>query len=150
MGRDALGYESTLGFVGYQFGKALLIELGYYEADSFYCNGETTNTWAGTWTGKNGVNSLDEFKTAAAQDTAIVEAFGYDLKITDNRLSNAVKSLGDLLGTTVTYASGDVDIPVTITMTGLLAAAHLPGAWGTLNRLLSDTVSFHENGTSIL
>jgi hypothetical protein len=78
---DTMSYKSTntLGFVGYQFGEALLIDLGYYDDNVFYGNGAAKNTWDGTWTGKNGVNSLDDFKTKAAQELAIKEAFGYNL-----------------------------------------------------------------------
>jgi hypothetical protein len=68
---DAMSYRSmnSLGFVGYQFGEALLIDLGYYDDDQFYGNGASTNTWDGTWTGKNGVNSLEEFMTKEAQES---------------------------------------------------------------------------------
>lgn len=149
---DEMSYrsENTLGFVGYQFGEALMIDLGYYEADTFYGNGAATNTWEGTWTGKNGINSLDDFKTEAAQEVAIREAFGFNLQIIETGLANAGQSLDDFIGTTLTYVDQGVEVPVTITMTGLLAAAHLRGAYGTLNLLLSDAVSFDENGTSIL
>ncbi|WP_208978663.1 hypothetical protein [Pseudovibrio denitrificans] len=38
---SAMSYRSmnSLGFVGYQFGEALLIDLGYYDDDVFYGNG---------------------------------------------------------------------------------------------------------------
>ncbi|MFK7761671.1 MAG: hypothetical protein AB8B62_00285 [Roseobacter sp.] len=149
---DEMSYrsENTLGFVGYQFGEALMIDLGYYQADTFYGNGAATNTWEGTWTGKNGINSLEDFKTEAAQEIAIREAFGFNLQIIETGLSNAGRSLDEFLGSTLTYVDQGVEVPVTITMTGLLAAAHLRGAYGTLNLLLSDAVSFDENGTSIL
>ncbi len=149
---DEMSYrsENTLGFVGYQFGEALMIDLGYYEADTFYGNGTATNTWEGTWTGKNGINSLEDFKTEAAQEIAIREAFGFNLQIIETGLANAGRSLDEFLGSTVTYVDQGVETSVTITMTGLLAAAHLRGAYGTLNLLLSDAVSFDENGTSIL
>ena len=57
---EAMAYRSmnSYGFVGYQFGEALLIDLGYYDDDVYYGNGAATNTWDGTWTGKNGVDSL--------------------------------------------------------------------------------------------
>lgn len=149
---DEMSYrsENTLGFVGYQFGEALMIDLGYYEADTFYGNGAATNTWQGTWTGKNGIESLEEFKTEAAQEIAIREAFGFNLQIIENGLADAGRSLDEFIGTTTSYIDQGVEVPVTITMTGLLSAAHLRGAYGTLNLLLSDAVSSDENGTSIL
>ena len=41
-----MAYRSTnsFGFVGYQFGEALLIDLGYYDDDFYYGNGASTNT----------------------------------------------------------------------------------------------------------
>ena len=60
---DVMSYRSmnSLGFVGYQFGEALLIDLGYYDDDLYYGNGAASNTWDGTWTGKNGANSHEDF-----------------------------------------------------------------------------------------
>ena len=76
---ETMAYQSmnSLGFVGFQFGEALLIDLGYYDDSAFYGNGAATNTWDGTWTGKNGVASLEDFTTKEAQTVAIQEAFGY-------------------------------------------------------------------------
>lgn len=47
---NAMAYRSmnSLGFVGFQFGEAVLIDLGYYQDDTFYGNGAATNTWDGT------------------------------------------------------------------------------------------------------
>ncbi|MCA8884168.1 MAG: hypothetical protein KDA50_10565 [Rhodobacteraceae bacterium] len=149
---DAMSYMSTnsLGFVGYQFGEALLIDLGYYDDDVFYGNGAASNTWDGTWTGKNGVTSLSDFMTAEAQETAIQEAFGYNLKIIEDGLSQRGESLDDYLGTSRTYVDNGVSVTVVLTMTGIMAAAHLRGAWGTLALLQAGSVSTDENGTSIL
>ena len=149
---DAMSYASTnaLGFVGYQFGEALLIDLGYYDDDVFYGAGATTNTWDGTWTGKNGVESLDDFKTAEAQEVAIQEAFGYNLQIIENGLAAQGQSLDDILGTTTTYQDNGQTVTVELTLTGVMAAAHLRGAYGTLDLLLNGAVSSDEYGTSIL
>lgn len=150
---EAMAYRSTnsLGFVGFQFGEALLIDLGYYDDDEFYGNGASTNTWDGTWTGKNGVNSLDGFMTKEAQTVAIQEAFGYNLEIIENGLQNAGQSLNDFIGQTTTYTDGTgATITIELTLTGILAAAHLRGAYGTLNLLLGGAVSTDEYGTSIL
>ena len=75
-----------MGFVGYQFGEALLIDLGYYDDDVYYGNGAETNTWDGTWTGKNGANSLEDFMTEGVQDLAILDAFGHNLEIIEDGL----------------------------------------------------------------
>ncbi|MEP4194306.1 MAG: hypothetical protein ABJL99_01575 [Aliishimia sp.] len=148
----AMSYTSTntLGFVGYQFGEALLIDLGYYDDTVFYGAGATTNTWDGTWTGKNGMNSLDDFKTEAAQEVAIREAFGHNLKIIEEGLARNGQSLNDFVGTTVTYVDDGVENSVELSLTGIMAAAHLRGAFGTLNLLENGSVSSDEFGTSIL
>jgi hypothetical protein len=149
---DAMSYRSTnsLGFVGYQFGEALLIDLGYYDDDVFYGNGAAFNTWDATWTGKNGVDSLEEFKTADAQEVAIQEAFGMNLQIIEDGLANAGKSLDDYIGTTSSYELNGETFIIELTLSGILAAAHLRGAYGTLDLLLSGAISTDENGTSIL
>jgi len=149
---EAMAYRSTnsLGFVGFQFGEALLIDLGYYEDDVYYGNGAATNTWDGTWTGKNGATSLDAFMTKEVQDQAILDAFGYNLSVIENGLAQSGESLNDYLGETFTYYDNGAPVEVTLTLTGVLAAAHLRGAWGTLSLLQSGTVSTDEYGTSIL
>ena len=149
---DAMSYRSmnTLGFVGYQFGEALLIDLGYYDDDVFYGAGAASNTWDGTWTGKNGVNSLEDFMTKEAQEVAIQEAFGFNLKIIQEGLSNQGESLGDYIGTTRSYVENGQTVEVPLTLTGIMAAAHLRGAYGTLALLQGGSVSTDEFGTSIL
>ena len=149
---ETMAYRSTnsFGFVGYQFGEALLIDLGYYDDDVYYGNGASTNTWDGTWTGKNGVDFLEEFMTKEAQDVAIVEEFGFNLEHIEEGLNAAGKSLDDYIGTTVTYNSGGTVKTVEITLTGIAAAAHLRGYPATIDLLLNGTLSADEYGTSIL
>ncbi|MEM9222752.1 MAG: hypothetical protein AAGB11_10155 [Pseudomonadota bacterium] len=149
---DAMSYRSmnTLGFVGYQFGEALLIDLGYYDDDFFYGNGAASNTWDGTWTGKNGAVSLESFMTAEVQERAIRDAFGFNLKVIENGLSQSGKSLDDFIGQTASYIQNGQTVTVELTLTGILAAAHLRGAYGTLALLQNGAVSTDEFGTSIL
>jgi len=149
---DAMSYRSmnSFGFVGYQFGEAFLIDLGYYDDDFFYGNGAATNTWDGTWTGKNGVDSLEEFMTKEAQEVAIREAFGFNLQTIQTGLAPYGESLDDYLGTTRAYLDNGQTVEVTLTMTGILAAAHLRGAPAVIQLLRSGTVSADEFGTSIL
>ncbi|WP_293574547.1 calcium-binding protein [Phaeobacter sp.] len=150
---EAMAYRSmnSLGFVGYQFGEALLIDLGYYQDDFYYIGGDTRNRWDGVWTGKNGVNSLDDFMTKEVQETAINEAFGYNLTLLEYFLGQAGRSLDEFVGQTVTYT--DVDgsaTQVTLSITGMLAAAHLRGASGLADLLVGNQASTDEYGTSIL
>ncbi|WP_299473499.1 hypothetical protein [uncultured Roseibium sp.] len=149
---EAMAYRSmnSLGFVGFQFGEALLIDLGYYDDDVFYGNGASTNSWDGNWTGKNDVNSLEDFTTKDAQNVAIQEAFGYNLQVLENQLGNSGQSLSDFIGQTASYTQNGETVTVELTLTGVLAAAHLRGAWGTASLLQSGAVSTDEYGTSIL
>ncbi len=149
---DTMSYRSmnSLGFVGYQFGEALLIDLGYYTDDVYYGNGAASNTWDGSWTGKNGVNSLSDFTTAEAQERAIQEAFGYNLQVIETGLGYQGESLSDYIGSTRTYTENGQEVSVTLSLTGIMAAAHLRGAWGTLALLQGGNVSVDEYGTSIL
>ena len=135
--------ENTLGFIGkYQFGEALLIDLRYYQADVYYnggSNGVQKNNWQGTWRGKNGINSKEDFlnNNNNVQEIAIEEAFN----LFWGRITNEL-SIGDYLG-------GSVE-GVTITCSGILAAAHLRGEYGVINLLRNGYVTRDEYNTSIL
>ena len=136
--------ENFLGFVGYQFGEAILIDLGYYGLDAT----PGTNDFTGTFTGKNGVNNLDDLKTNI-QETIILEEFQLNLQRIENGLANAGQSLNDFIGRTVTVTDTDgSQSTVELTLTGILASAHLRGAFGTLDFLRDNVASADEIGTS--
>ncbi|BBD68913.1 hypothetical protein NIES4072_37550 [Nostoc commune NIES-4072] len=137
--------ENQLGFIGkYQFGEALLIDLGYYRANFYYGNGASRNEWQGTWTGKNGVNSKQDFLNNQnnVQETAIQEAFALNLSRINSQLGQNGLSVRQFIG----QQRGGV----VITISGILAAAHLRGEGGVVQLLLNNQVSQDENGTSIL
>lgn len=137
--------ENQLGFIGkYQFGEALLIDLGYYRANFYYGNGASRNEWQGTWTGKNGVNSKQDFLNNQnnVQETAIREAFELNL----NRINSQLEQNGLSLRQYIGQQRGGV----VITISGILAAAHLRGEGGVIQLLRYNQVSQDENGTSIL
>lgn len=134
---------NALGFVGYQFGEPLLIDLDYY-------HGNTGNLWTGHFTGKNGVDSFATLKTDI-QESIILDAFGYNLNVIESGLEAKGTSLDALIGTQRTYMdTNGQSVTVTLTLTGILAAAHLRGAWGTLDLLNNGSTSADEYGTSIL
>ena len=151
MSWNDLQYTSTnsLGFVGYQLGEQLMIDLGYYRDNVYYNNGAATNTWDGSFTGKGGIGSLANLESGL-QEGVILDAFGYNLSVIEHGLASAGKTLDDFIGRTSTYVDNDHVTTVTLTETGILAAAHLTGAWGTLNFLLDGATPHDENGTSIL
>jgi len=137
--------ENQLGFIGkYQFGEALLIDLGYYQARVYYGNGASRNEWRGRWTGKNGINSKQDILNNKnnVQERAIREAFTLNLNRINNQLRQNGRSLRQYLG----QRRGGV----VITTSGILAAAHLRGEGGVVQLLLNNQVSQDENGTSIL
>lgn len=134
---------NSLGFVGYQFGEPLLIDLGYYLDN-------TGNLWTGRFTGKNGVDSFATLKTDI-QEAIILDAFGYNLNVIESGLEAKGTSLDALIGSQRTYVdTTGQSVTVTLTLTGILAAAHLRGAWGTLDLLNNGSASADEYGTSIL
>ena len=140
---------NSLGFVGYQVGEALMIDLGYYKDDVFYGHGANTNTWDGTFTGKGGVTSLAALKTSL-QEGVMLAAFGFNLEVIEDGLAATGQTLTSFIGKTTSYMDNGQTISVTLSLTGILAAAHLRGAWGTLALLQNGAVSSDENGTSIL
>jgi hypothetical protein len=147
--------ENRLGFIGkYQFGEALLIDLGYYKTPKPYIgggNGVDKNYWRGKWTGKKGINSKKQFlNSPKVQEFAIREAFALNLKRVNGALASQGKSLKDYLGKVKTFKDNGVLKTMTITLSGILAGAHLRGPYGVANLLLNNQVSHDEFGTSIL
>ena len=138
--------ENFLGFVGYQFGEGILIDTGYYEFDAT----PGVNDFTGTFTGKNGVNNLDDLKTNV-QEQIILDEFQLNLDRIETGLGNAGQSLDDFIGRTVTITDVDgSEVEVELSLTGILSAAHLRGAFGTLDFLLNNNASADEIGTSIV
>ncbi len=142
--------ENFLFYMGkYQFGEALLIDLGYYKPDDTPVIQTTDpNDWRGEWTGKGGIDSKDEFKSSPQiQETAIREAFARNLNILEEALKQGGKTIDDFLGQTKTYAGKTI----TISLSGLLAGAHLLGANAVADLLLEKTQTNPEDafGTKI-
>ena len=144
--------ENSLGFMGkYQFGEALLIDLGYYKADVFYGNGADKNYWQGTWTGKGGIDSKEQFKNSPdVQEAAIREAFNLNWQRINSELGKQGQSVNNYLGQQKIFIDNGVSKTITISLSGLLAGAHLRGPYGVAKLLLNNEVSHDEFGTSIL
>ncbi|MBW4598391.1 MAG: LysM peptidoglycan-binding domain-containing protein [Calothrix sp. FI2-JRJ7] len=147
--------ENRLGFIGkYQFGEALLIDLGYYNTSNPYNgggNGVDKNYWRGSWTGKRNINSKSDFlNSPSAQEAAIREAFALNWRRINDTLRQQGKSIDNYLGQQKTFIDKGVSKTITITISGILAGAHLRGAYGLADLLLKDAVTYDEFGTSIL
>ncbi len=123
------GAINQLNYLGkYQMGEAALIDAGYYTAD-----GTKKNDWSGTWIGKDGVNSWQDFvNSPQAQENAILDyidkQWGY------------IKNYGmdKYIGQTING--------VLITESGLIAAAHLGGIGNLINYLKSDGKNDFKDG----
>lgn len=107
------------GYAGlFQMGEAAMIDAGYYKSD-----GSAKNDWKGQFTGKNGINSLADFKNNPdAQVKAIADYQAAQWKVIQNL------GLSSYIGKTING--------VQITQSGLLAGAHLVG-YGGLQKYLS-------------
>lgn len=100
------------GYVGlFQFGEAALQDVGLYTGD-----GTSKNDWTGNWTGKFGVTSLDDFLANPDAQTHAVTVYHAQVWHTLRRVYGAETYLGSTLN------------GITITQSGLVAAAHLVGA----------------------
>jgi Ca2+-binding RTX toxin-like protein len=138
---DALGFqessniynkENSLGYIGkYQFGESALIDIGYYVAD-----GTSKNDWIGNWTLASGVSSKTVFlNNNNAQEAAII-----DYMVKQWSYLNSVKQY-----------EGQILNGVKITISGMLAGAHLVGNGGEKQYLNSggDFVPVDGNKTPI-
>ena len=119
------------------------------------------NTWEGNWLGKHGINSYQDFIDPDKHRFVIDDHFEY-------KYNNLVRFLARTPGakslsyyTTNFYlywsklhpkAKPPKGYPdrVPITLSGLLAGAHLRGAQGVVNLLVDGTNAADENGTYIL
>ncbi|MCB1986033.1 MAG: hypothetical protein H6936_01505 [Burkholderiales bacterium] len=132
--------ENPFGFIGkYQFGEAALFDLGYYGIDGSDSN-LFRNDWSGNWSGKNGINSeQDYFNNGAVQEII-------------------VREWHEVLWRRITFLELDKYDGQTlngqlITISGMLAAAHLIGAGSSTSEtaglkgyLLSGAVFSPEDG----
>ena len=118
------------GYAGkYQMGEAALIDAGYYKKPS----GKYNNDWSGSFTGKDGIKSIQDFlNSPIAQENAQIifkkKQWGY------------LKAVGahNYVGKTI---NGFV-----ITQSGLLAAAHLKGAGSVIKYLKSNGQIIEKDG----
>lgn len=146
---DALGQRESSddyqlinnGFLGrYQISELVLVygstipELDYYNLD----DDPGDNDYNGTWTGLDGVESLDDFlNNEEAQDNLIRAWFDNLLEIFDSE--------------GILHYAGQVFDNIEISLTGMLAGAHLVGYPALIEWLESDKSSAPEdaNGTSL-
>ncbi len=114
-------FGGPIGYVGlFQMGPDALQDTGYYiKAPG---EGPRHITWAGSWTGKDGINSLEDFRNHADVQHKAIETFMKKNLATMQRM-DLFKHIGEVH----TLPGGKT---FTVTMSGLLAAAHLGGPGG--------------------
>ena len=141
-----------LYFLGkYQFAEILLIRLGYYKASSYFGNGADKNYWRSTWTGKNGINRKSDFlNSPEVQEQAIREAFGVYWQDINYLMNKRGKSIQSYLSQVKTFNENGKSRTIKITLSGIIAAAHLKGSDKVVDLLVSGKVSQDPFGTSIL
>ncbi|SER47009.1 hypothetical protein SAMN05421690_102916 [Nitrosomonas sp. Nm51] len=136
--------ENPFGFIGkYQFGEAALFDLGYYGIDGSDGN-LFRNDWTGNWSGKNGINSKQDYFDHGVVQEIIIRDW-HEILWRRIQFLELEKFEGQTL-------NGQL-----ITASGMLAVAHLIGAGsrssdtaGLKGYLLSGAVLSPEdaNGTS--
>lgn len=107
--------ENRFGFIGkYQFGEAALFDLGYYSVDSSDGN-LFKNDWIGNWSGKNDIYSKQDY---------LSNGFAQEIIIRDWQavLWNRIQFLD------LDKYEGQILNGQFITLSGMLATAHLVGA----------------------
>ena len=147
--------SNYFNFTGkFQFAEPLLIDLGYYiPGPNGYYGQTATNEWKGSWTGKNGINSYEEFKNSpAAQEAAIREAFALNYESINKYLAKEGKSIDDYIGKAFNYTENGIEKQITLSLTGFLAGAHLRGPDNLVKFLIDGYLSkvhYDEYGTPI-
>ena len=116
--------DSTRYIGKYQMGESALVDVGYYTKPPKEGQKDGTqynNDWKGTWTGKNGVNSLQDFKNnGPVQEKAVRE---YHQTVWNSYLEKYHQYEGhDLNG-------------AKLTKSGMIGYAHLVGA-GSLKKYI--------------
>jgi hypothetical protein len=112
--------------------------------------GTSLNNWQGTFTGKNGVNSFADLRVPAKQELVMRDAMRFNYNV----MTQLLKDVNMTWTQALAKSWPDTDengnpIQVQATMSGLLAAAHLRGAWGAGALLTNDQITCDELGTCI-
>lgn len=108
------GAENGAHYIGkWQFGEAILVDLGYvYEDDD-----SLDNDYSGGWTGKDGINGKEDLKkNHQVQDSIIIAQM--------NLIDSYIKSLK------LSAYEGQTINGIKLTYSGMLAGAHLVGIGG--------------------
>ncbi len=108
------------------------------------------NRWEGTFIGKNGVNSFEDLKKPEKQELVMRDAMRFNYGIITKLLEDSSMTWEQALNKSWPDKDDDGN-PITVqaTMSGVMAAAHLRGAWGVADLLTKDQITCDEIGTCI-
>jgi len=117
------------------------------------------NTWGGVFSGKHGINSFDDFKKPELQEFIALDHFQYKYNRIVSVLAGGGKTLDDYIGAKLYWnrcvpkispPPGGRGNEVVVTISGLLAGAHLRGAEGVASLLIDHQNHADEIGTTVL
>lgn len=109
-----------------------------------------TNLWLGEFVGKNGVSSFNDLRVPDKQEVVIRDVMRFNYGVMTELLTKANITWAQALAKS--WPGKDEhgnNITIQATMSGLLAAAHLRGAWGTADLLINNNITCDELGTCI-
>lgn len=108
------------------------------------------NRWQGTFVGKNGINSLADLRLPEKQELVMRDAMHFNYQVISKLLKDANMTWAQALAKSWPDTDDNGQpIQVQATMSGILAAAHLRGAWGVGSLLTKDQITCDELGTCI-
>ncbi|GGD74788.1 carbohydrate-binding protein [Lacimicrobium alkaliphilum] len=108
------------------------------------------NNWEGTFIGKNGINSFADLRIPEKQELVMRDAMRFNYNVMTQLLEDANMTWAQALAKSWPDTDDNGNpIQVQATMSGLLAASHLRGAWGTAKLLTTDQITCDELGTCI-
>lgn len=133
-------------------------EYSWYQIEGSSTQVYTTrnNSWEGTFTGKDGATSLAALRTRDVQEQVIRTMMQFNLntlvaefrRITFQPTTDEILIYQQILSRVVTKPS-DPELSLVPSLSGLLAACHLRGAWGVAAVLTGTPDAGDETGTSV-
>lgn len=109
-----------------------------------------SNTWSGSFTGADGINSLDDLKVEKNMELAMRDVIRRNIDYIEKRLSDSDIGMTWEEALAKSWTNPADGQTVESSMSGIIAGAHLSGAEACVQLLKNDTIQGDETGTSIL
>ena len=124
--------------------------LFYRQESGEWVLGTDVNCWKGTFTGKDGIASLDHLRVPFLQDHMMVEILRFNYTKLSELLAAAGRDIESCLNEKWWYYENSRRIRVNCTVSGLLACCHLNGVAATVELFTNHTNHCDHLGTSAL